>query len=243
MHKSENALKHISEKTMLRLANDDIVLPSKYLETFMEEQKRLDTGRNEGEEHTKVIRALEEMEYRLFGVDAESTSRMNGLISDVRSLQRYLFSDDLTKARNRLWLFKHKLHEDGTFSDSGFIVSSRVIGHIAVVKEYGPDVGDVLLRQIYDHMAGYMKEHHLEHEIVRYRDDSFLLFIAGKERSQVQVDEEMLNLHKGMEGYTFRHRNRVFNFTFLFAVMQYLKHEPFSLVIDQLDEKLFEKGL
>ncbi len=241
MHTDKSQLRLITEKSMSKLSKEDIVLPSKYLKTFMDEKQHMEEQPEKVTDYEKEVQALKRMEYRLLGTGSQDQLQIEDLITDVRSLRKQLFSDDLTHARNRLWFFKQKLQEDGTFSDSGLIVKSIFIDHASILKEYGPTISDTLTRQISEYMTGYMREHHLAHEIVRFTDDSFLVFLSGIEPEK--AEHEMLNLHKGMEENTFRHKNRVFKLKFLFAVMKYLRNEPFSMVMDQLDEKLFEKGL
>jgi PleD family two-component response regulator len=83
-----------------------------------------------------------------------------------------------------------------------------------------------------------MKDQHLNYEIVRYAEDNFLIFMYGL--NEEEVEEQVVNMQKGMSNYTFKHRNKVFRLTFYSAVMQYIKNESFSSVLDQLDDKLFQ---
>ena len=241
MYSKKNELRTITQKAMSKLAQEEIVFPSKYLQTFMDEQQHMEEKKEKISEYEEEIQTLKRMEYRLLGTNPDDQILIDGLVSDVHSLRSQLFSDDLTRAKNRLWLFKQKLQEDGTFSDSGVIVISKFTDHASMVKEYGSNISDTLIKQISEYMIRYMEEHHIVHEIVRYTDDSFLIFISTTEDER--TEEAMLNLHQGMEGRTFKHKNRIFKLKFLFAVMQYVRNEPFSLVLDRLDERLFEKNL
>jgi len=166
-------------------------------------------------------------------------SEFNTVKSDILLLRELLFSDDITETKNRLWIFKHKLSNQETFNDFGFLVSIRISEYSAILKEYDSNVGNKLLKLVSDFMIDYMKEHQLDHEIVRYTEDNFLIFMNGM--NEDEVEEQIASMQKEMSNYTFKQRNKVFQLTFYSAVMQYIKNESFSSVLDQLDEKLFQQ--
>jgi GGDEF domain-containing protein len=167
-----------------------------------------------------------------------NNAELNEIRSDLILLRKQLFSDDITKTKNRLWISKEKLSDNETFNDFGFMVSIKLSDYDTIVKEYDPNVGNRLLKQVSDYMIGYMKEYHLKHEIVRYKDENFLIFLH--EVNEEEVEEYMVNMQKSMSNYKFKYRSRIFMLTFHFAVMQYIENESFSSVLDQLDEKLFQ---
>jgi len=168
-------------------------------------------------------------------------TELNEVKSDLQLLRRQLFSDDISKSKNRLWVYKEKLSDHETFNDFGFVVSINISDYEVIVKEYDTNVGNRLLKQVSDYMLGYMKEHHLKHEIVRYKDDNFLIFMH--DQNEEEVEEHVVNMQKSMSNYKFKYRNRMFMLSFNFAVMQYIKNESFASVLDQLDEKLFHSQL
>ena len=168
-------------------------------------------------------------------------TELNEVKSDMILLRRQLFSDDISKSKNRLWVFKEKLSDHETFNDFGYLVSIKISEYDAIVREYDSNVGNKLLRLVSDYMIGYMKENHLKYEIVRYREENFLIFIH--DLNEEAVEEHIVNMQKSMSNYRFKHRHKVFNLTFYFAVMQYIKNESFSSVLDQLDDKLFQNKL
>ena len=165
-------------------------------------------------------------------------SELNEVQSEIVLLRKQLFSDDITKTKNRLWIYKEKLSDNETFNDFGFMVSIKISDYKAIVKEYDSNVGNRLLKQVSDYMIGYMKEHHLKHEVVRYEDENFFIFLH--ELNEEEVEDHMLNMQKSMSNYKFKYRSRMFMLIFNFAVMQYIENESFASVLDQLDEKLFQ---
>lgn len=165
-------------------------------------------------------------------------AELNAIKAEILLMHKQLFSDDISETKNRLWVFKHKLSDHETFNDFGFLVSIKISEYEAIVKEYDSNVGNKLLRLLSDYMIGYMKDQHLNYEIVRYAEDNFLIFMYGL--NEEEVEEQVVNMQKGMSNYTFKHRNKVFRLTFYSAVMQYIKNESFSSVLDQLDDKLFQ---
>ena len=163
------------------------------------------------------------------------------LKSEMLSLCNQLYSDDITQSKNRLWLLKNKLKNNETFSDFGFLVSIEISEYASIVKEYDTNVGIKLLKLVSDYMIHYMKENHINYEIVRYMEDNFLIFIH--DLNEEEVERTIINMQRSMENYTFKHRRKVFSLRFYSAVMQYIENESFSSVVDQLDDKLFENKM
>ena len=117
--------------------------------------------------------------------DKECTTALNELRSDVTLLRRQLFEDDISTAKNRLWVFKEKLKNNETFSDFGFLVSVKISGYDRIVREYDPNVANRLLKQASDYMIHYMTDNHLQYEIARFMEDHFLIFMH-------QLNEEVV---------------------------------------------------
>ena len=164
-------------------------------------------------------------------------TELNEVKSEIALLRKQLFSDDITKTKNRLWIYKEKLSDNETFNDFGFMVSINISDYKVIIKEYDSNVGNRLLKQVSDFMIGYMKENQLKHEIVRYEDENFFIFL--KDVNEEEVEDSMVNMQKSMLNHKFKYRSRIFMLIFNFAVMQYIENESFSSVLDQLDEKLF----
>lgn len=156
---------------------------------------------------------------------------------EISLLRTHLYSDDISESKNRLWVFKQKLNSNETFNDFGYLVSIRLSDYEGIVKEYYENVGNRLLQQVSNYVIGYLNEHQIKFDIVRYHQDNFLLFIY--ELSEEEIQQIFVNMQTGMANYTFKHRNKMFRLRFYFAIMQYIKNESFSSVLDQLDEKLF----
>ena len=171
-------------------------------------------------------------------IDKECRMDLTELTKNMHLLRKQLFSDDITECKNRLWVLKEKLNNNETFNDFGFLVSIKISDYDKIVKEYDSNVGNRLLKQVSDYMIRYMKDNHLNYEIVRYTDDNFLIFMY--DLNEDEVEEQIVNMQNGMSNYKFKHRSRMFQLTCHCAVMQYIEHESFSSVVDQLDEKLFE---
>ncbi|HEY9129247.1 MAG TPA: diguanylate cyclase [Sulfurovum sp.] len=171
-------------------------------------------------------------------IDKEHHLDLNELKNSMHLLRKQLFSDDITECKNRLWLLKEKLKNNETFNDFGFLVSIRVSDYDKIVQEYESNVGNRLLKQVSDYMIRYMKDNCIRNDIVRYSEDNFLIFIY--DLNEDEIEEQMVNIQNGISNYKFKHRSRMFQLTCHFAVMQYIENEPFSSVLDALDQKLFE---
>ena len=167
----------------------------------------------------------------------ETITEIHNMQSSLDLFRKQLFSDDITKCKNRLWIYKHKLSDQDTFNDFGFLVSLKISDYDIISKEYDSNVANKLLKLVSDYMIEYMKENNLKFEIVRYREDNFLIYMD--ELNEEEVEDHLVNIQESMSNYKFKQRHKVFNLTFSFAVMQYIKNESFTSVLDQLDEKLF----
>jgi GGDEF domain-containing protein len=229
MRHDDKTLANITDRTMVRLVNEEVVLPSRYLETFAEEEKAsaTETGTDAAESYRAVERSLS-------GQDEEKAS----VRSELGLLRHQLFSDDITEAKNRLWVYKQKLNARQGFSDFGYLASVRVADYAAIVDEYDANVGSKLLKMVSDYMIGYLKENHIAFEIARFSKELFLLFMHGMD--ETEVDELMANMQKGMGHYSFKHRNRIFKLSIEAVAVQYIENEPFASVLEQLEEKRFE---
>jgi len=167
-----------------------------------------------------------------------SITEINDLKHDIRLLREQLFSDDISKTKNRLWVFKQKLNNNETFNDFGFLVSIKISDYDKIVGEYDSNVGNKLLKQVSDYMMHYMKNNQLKYEMVRYKEDNFLIFLDNM--NEEKVKEHVRDMQNGMSNYKFKHRSRVFQLICYAAVMQYIENESFTSVLDQLDDKLFQ---
>jgi len=167
-----------------------------------------------------------------------TVAELNKLKSEMLLLCNQLYSDDITQSKNRLWILKNKLKNNETFNDFGFLVSIKIVKYESIVKEYDRNVGDKLLKLVSDYMIQYMKDNHINYEIARYREENFLIFMY--DINEEEVEQTVINMQRSMENYKFKHRRKMFSLAFNSAVMQYIKNESFSSVLDQLDEKLFQ---
>lgn len=211
MHHDDKTLADITNKTMLRLINEEIVVPAKYEEVFSEEQRA-----------------------------AEQRGEIDTRGADIALLREQLFSDDVTAANNRLWVYKQKLNDRQGFSDDGWLVSLRIADYATIVNEYDANVGNRVLKMVSDYIVAFMKEHQVAYEFARFYKGEFLIFLHGMD--EAEVEQQLLGMQKGMESCTFKYRSRIFGLSCDMAASRYLKNESFASVLDQLEEKRFEKA-
>ncbi len=232
------------------MLKNEIILPSMYLEIFTEEMKKIDNLYKEKSIHSvaadedeimNTMQSLKEMEHHWFDSGRDYVRELNLLRSAMDTLRTQLFSDDISKSKNRLWIFKDKLNNNETFNDRGFLISIKILDFDRIVSEYNANIGNRLLKQVSDYMIGYLDQKHCHYEIVRYSEDNFLIFMH--ELNENEVEEHIRNMQNEMSNHSFKQRSRVFNLTFTAAVMEYIENESFASVLDQLDNKLFENIL
>ena len=237
----KNRLAKITEKTMMKLVNDEIVLPSTYLETFLEETQKIGDEMNKGstefQEGMMHSSSLRKMEQKLYGTTEKPCSEaLDDIRSDLALLREQLFADDVTMARNRVWLYHYKLEEDKTFKDSGVLASIRITEYKSIHEEYGLHTWHTLLCKFYEEIVMIIREKHIACEIVRYSEDSFLIFLTDMDEEK--ADRHLMDVQKRVGSHTFKHRRKMFRLPFISATMKYIPRESFNSVLDQLDEKL-----
>jgi len=250
VHHDKEKLVQITEHTKLRIMKNEIIMPSKYLEIFTEEMKKIDHRQQEKSTHSvlededeimNTIQSLKQMEHHWFDSGRDYEWELNVLKSAMDTLRRQLFSDDISKSKNRLWIFKDKLNNNETFNDRGFLISIKISDFDRIVSEYDANIGNRLLKQVSDYMIGYLDQKHCHYEIVRYSEDNFLIFMH--ELNENEAEEHIRNMQNEMSNHSFKQRNRVFSLTFNAALTQYIENESFASVLGQLDDKLFENIL
>ena len=87
--------------------------------------------------------------------ELETITKMPDLQSKMKLLKQNLFSDDITKSKNRLWIYKNKLSDHDTFNDFGFLVSIKISDYRRILNEYDSNVGNKLLKLVSDYMMEY----------------------------------------------------------------------------------------
>jgi len=232
MHENDKKLAEITDRTMVKLINEDVVVPSRYLETFVQEE-RTSRESNEARAAAETPEAYRAVEQSLFGEKEKGESFRN----EIGLLRHQLFSDDITEAKNRLWVYKQKLNERQGFRDFGYVASILVADYRPIVSEYDVNVGNKLLKMVSDYIIGYLRESHIVFEIARYSKEHFLVFLHGMDERE--AEELIANMQRGMANYTFKHRSRIFRLSMDAVTLQYIENEPFTSVLDQLEEKRF----
>lgn len=230
--REKKKLAEITDRTMARLINEAVVMPSTYLETFVDEQNTLQQS-GESDASAETAKAFRTLERTLFDDSASQEASRE----EMEQLWQYLFSDDITGAKNRMWLYKHKLDDRQAFRDTGFIADIRVAGYGDIVEEYGSDVGRRLLWMVADFIIGYMREHHVRFEAARYSNERFLLFVQDTE--QGEAEELIGNLQRSMADASFKHGSRLFRLHLEAVTLRYIENEPFASVLEQLEDKRF----
>ena len=242
----KNRLAKITEKTMMKLVNNEIVLPSTYLETFLEETQKIGDEMNKGytefQEGLMSATSLRKMEQKLYGTTEKPCSEaLDDIRSDLAILREQLFTDDVTMVRNRVWLYHHKLREDKTFRDSGVLASIRITEYRSIQEEYSLYTWHTLLCKFYEEIVGIIREKHITCEIVRYSEERFLFFLTDMDEEK--ADRHLMELQKRVVSKTFQHRRKMFRLPFMSATMKYIPRESFNSVLDQLDEKLAVRNI
>ena len=242
MHRDLKKLAQITKLTFEKLGQEDVIMPSTYYETFINEAKEL--GNNElqtDDQPTNTTKMLKEVENKLFGKEDILLQSVEALKIELSQLRKQFFADNMTAAYNVSWLYQYKMSENRSFKDNGYVVDIKLGAYDAIIKDYGQNIAEKLITLLCDYLIEDLQKNHLEYDIVRFREDQFLLFIYSM--NEDELSEYLEGLYHKILNHTFRFRNKIFSLSIIHSFMQYMKNEPFSIVLDQLEEQMLQKSL
>ncbi len=210
-------LTDLTDVVMQEIMKKQIVLPSMYKESFDKFAKEMDLEENldeiiaemaeeklqEASEYMKDTRQnitmLQESssqaktaikEQNLDALD-KIVERMNEMEKRLNKLQSRLYTDTLTKQKNRTWLAEQFL-ENGQFKDSGTVVFIDINGFKLINDDHGHVIGDKVLL----YMAGFISKVFSEDIVVRYGGDEFLIMSSlSKEIVLKRIEKTRLDLN------------------------------------------------
>lgn len=242
MHRDLKKLEQITKLTFQKLDQEDVILPSLYYETFINEAKGLENDALQIDNSiTDTSKNLQNIENQLFGEKDILLQSVEELKAELSQLRKQFFADTLTTAYNTSWLYQHKLNENRLFKDNGSIVEIKLDAYDSISETHGDNTAEKLITLLCDFMKEDLQKNHLNYDIVRFREEKFLLFIYELNEDDLSAYLEGLD-HKILD-HTFKFRNKIFSLSIIHSFMQYIKNEPFPALLDQLEEEMLKKSL
>lgn len=260
-----NKLKAVTFQTLKHFKTKDIVLPGEYstvfeklagkagvdvedqdviLNDFQEDSNKLDKIVKETSENISLLgESAQSVQIAIVNNDVESIDAIKGDISEMQKkldfLQNELFTDSLTKAKNRKWFSDYYLQCD-VFPSAGCLAFIDLNDFKYINDTYGHIIGDLVLR----YLSNFLQKH-LDVEdkhVIRYAGDEFIV-VFDKLNPNIDYNQKMQEVQAKLSKQKLQPKNKKdisFSFSFSFGLVEYENRASFSDVIEIADEKMYE---
>ncbi len=252
----KNKLIQITDMTISKLLQDDIIMPSIYFKTFDKNAKEFEIDLKEEkfedemgkvlvEEFNSIssymnstissINSLEEVtnkaELAMMNNDKESLKKaqneLQTLKKDILDVQELIFQDSLTKAYNRKWLYKKFLNKNIEFVDKGMIVLLEITDFDEITSKYGRLISDNILIFVSKFLNKHLKQEEIKYSLVRYLSSKFILFIKSNDINELKYI--ISNIQVELLNTTLKSKaGIVFKTGFDFKIKEYIKNDKFQ---------------
>ena len=255
-------LEKITNLTINELLNNEIILPSLYLEKFSYHAKEIEVNlddENFEKELNKIIvedfktierymsmiisNVLElkedakEARTALLNKDIDTLGevykKMINLEKELKTLNNELFIDDTTKTFNRKWIYNKFLDENASFKKDGICLLIDVIDYTYIQDEYGELLAKNLLLFVTNFISQKLKDEGYEFQIARYFNDKFFVFITNEDKKDVK--NYILNLEQMLLNTTLKSNSGLYiKANYKFVLNEYKQNQDSKLVFEKL---------
>ncbi|MCK5109986.1 MAG: GGDEF domain-containing protein [Arcobacteraceae bacterium] len=259
-----NALMKTTYTTKKQLKAQDIVLPSDYSKVFEKNAKqngvnfeKKDVILNElNYEENKINAIVKETNKNLIQLGSSAQTAQTAIINkdtktlndieqdmikmqgQIAFLQTELFTDTLTKAKNRRW-FNDFYLIDNKCPNHGCLAFIDLNDFKIINDNYGHILGDQVLR----YLADYLKKS-LPFEwanVVRYAGDEFMIIFDKAFPDTKSLEEKMDKIQKDLSTKTLKSKQvEKIQFSFSYGLAMFNKDDNFDNIIELADERMYE---
>ncbi len=259
-----NKLKEITYLTIKRLKKDDIILPADYSKKFQETAQELkfdisDTNivlkdlnqesdrvneivNSTNENLTNIQNSTKKAQIAVANKDEATLNTVSQELLEMRKkvnmLQKELFSDALTGAYNRKWLFTQYLQED-SFKDSGKFAFIDLNKFKDINDTYGHLIGDQVLKYL---VVFLKKELNYEGvDVVRYAGDEFIVLFSSEAVKKLNIEvlleenQKKLALRKLKSS---KYDN--IQFSFSYGLVDFKYGDNIEEILEKSDKSMYE---
>lgn len=258
-------LKKITDLTINELLNNEIILPSTYLDKFNYHAKELEVDLDD-ENFNKELNNLILEDFHtienymnliissainlqentknasnaILNKDADSLGdiykKMLDLENEIKNLNDKIFLDDITNTYNKKWLYNKFLDSNASFQQNGICVLVDVIDYFYIQKEYGELLSNNLLIFATKFIKQKLKDEDFDFEIVRYNENKFLIFMKSDKENKKNIINSILNLEQLLSNTTLKSNSGLF-------IKAKYKFKVNLFNINQDSKEVFEKLL
>ena len=174
--------------------------------------------------------------------DKELLGIKNDIVSlqeKVKSLQKELYTDSLTKIYNRRW-FNEQYIKDDRFVQSGFMAFLDLDNFKHINDKYGHLVGDMVLKYLVVYLDKHLKA--FGHSTVRYAGDEFIVMFPQNNsitKLETLIHQVQSNLLK--QKISLKNNSEItFSFTFSFGLSLFSCGDLIETILNNVDSKMYE---
>lgn len=259
-----NSLKEITYKTIKNLKRQDIILPGEYSKTF---QTYANAMGIKIEEEDVILKDLHQDENRLNFLVRETSDNLQFLGDSAKTaetaitnkddkalravqsdivqmqekidfLQNELFSDSLTKAKNRKWFCDYYLVED-KFPQNGLLAFIDLNDFKIINDDFGHLIGDQVLR----YLSEFLKKEfpYEEVEVIRYAGDEFMVLFKNNFMSYEEALKTMAQSQRKLSELKLKSKTiNNLSFSFSFGLAAFNQGDELELILNLADERMYE---
>ena len=258
-----NALIQTTYSTRKSLNNQEIVLPSDYSKVFESNAKKYGIDfeneevilENLNYEETKINKIVDETSHNLnilssnakeaqTAIINKDIKRLNYIENDmvkmqnkIEYLQNELYSDPLTKAKNRRWFTNNYLVENRCPSN-GCLAFIDLNDFKKVNDNYGHVTGDQVLKYLADFLKKSLPFDWAH--VVRYAGDEFIVIFDQEFKDISTLVTKMDTIQKDLSHRTLKSKNiDKLKFGFSYGLSLFNQNDDFDHIIEVADERMY----
>ncbi len=206
-------------------------------DAYTDEDKILEFADKLTKQADNIVNAVNAKEYEKI---EEYRNVIVSLKSENDELMKIAYTDELTGAYSRRWLFTKKIAEN-RFLDNGYLVVIDMNGFKIINDKYGHNVGDAILKLFVESIQKKALTANLPCEIARFGGDEFLILIDEKSKlTDGGVEECLISLKASLVNkLLIKSTDERISIDFSFGFSKYQIGDDFRTIMEITDQKMY----
>lgn len=262
-------LKNITDSTINELLINEIILPSSYFKCFDKHAKNIDIEL-ENEDYSKELTKMISEEFEEINSYVNNAIKVIDKASDITSdaqeaireqnslhlkelyeeigklkkelenLSNNVYCDDLTKAKNKKWIYHKFLDNNTKFNKDGILILIDIESYNYILNTYNQLISDNLLIYIVNYLKSKLKDEALSYNITRYLKNKFIISLDNIDLKEIQ--SLFLTISSVLFETTLKSNSGiVIKPTFDYTMAKINKGEEFHEILSLMMKKIEEK--
>jgi len=243
-------LQNISEATLKRIMTMDCCMPSDYLRIFKEE-KELNDEMLSPEEENALQDDYHKASFLLEDVSSQdvvnlpllrvNNNQSQKLLNEISRLTSELYSDHLTSAKNRKWLFQEYLVNGELPKKDGVMAFLDLNKFKRINDVHGHATGDNVLIFFTQFFGDLVRSEKLyrKYQFIRFAGDEFILIL--EEMSKKEMESFMKLAKTKIKTKMLKSKsNKRFRIDFSYGIDEFKRDEPIHMVVKNADKNMYD---